>query len=179
MKEKTLTECLENHFSEASAIYANWRMFGTGKVELLPNDFLLTRLKACAFKHHPRNLVGKSIVRPERVNIDQIWYEHYMPLLQGGYFNGDGEEMNYDGTTYLDVPKHADKFLRINHYSHRDETFFFNSRLAKAKAGIYGELELLLEHYDAFSMIRDTYLIRFIQKNYPEMYEKFWTVSNP
>lgn len=176
MKEKTMTECLEKHFSCASAIYANWRMFGTGGLYLEPGQPLLNHLIACAFKNHPRNLVGKSLVRPDRTDIDQIWYEHYMPLLPGGtgYYNGNGEDMHYDGTTLLSVERHCDKYVRINHYNLRDENFYQNTRLYRAKNGIYGDLTLLEEHHESFSLIRDLAVINFLKKNHPDAYERFW-----
>ncbi|HSW73511.1 MAG TPA: glycosyltransferase family 92 protein [Chlamydiales bacterium] len=176
MKEKTMPECLEKHFSKASAIYANWRMFGTGGIYIDPYQPIISKLTSCSFKHHPRNLVGKTILRPERTDIDKIWYEHYMPLLPDvpGYFDGNGEDLHYDGTTLLDVPKHCDKYLRINHYNLRDENFYQNIRLPRAKSGVYGDPVLFEEHHESFSLIKDQALINFIKKNYPEMYESFW-----
>ena len=176
MKEATVTECLEKHFSAASAVYASWRMFGTGNVFLEPNEFYLTKLTACSFKSHPRNAVGKTIVRPEWVDIENAWYVHYYPLFPGssGYLNGNGEEMNFDGTTLLSVTQICDKFLRINHYNLRDENFFHNRRLALAIAGISGNADIYREHYELFSLIKDMSIVNLIKNKYPEMYEKFW-----
>ncbi|OGN64298.1 MAG: hypothetical protein A3E80_05570 [Chlamydiae bacterium RIFCSPHIGHO2_12_FULL_49_9] len=178
-KEATVVECLEKHFQQASAIYASWRMFGTGKVCLSPGEFFLTKLVACAFRNHPCNSIGKSLVRPDRVDIDNIWYEHYMPLYPGGsgYFDGNGEDMGYDGVSLLSVDRHCDKYLRLNHYNLRDENFFKNSRIRKAEAGIYGNLKLLWEHYESFSLIRDLAMVNFLKNKHPDMYEKFW--KNP
>lgn len=176
MKEKTVVDCLQKHYSEADAIYASWRMFGTGGIYLNPGEPILTKLVASSFKYHPRNAVGKSLLRPDKVDIERIWYEHYMPLLPGnrGYYNGNGENMDFDGTTFLTVPFHCDKYLRINHYNLRDENFFQNVRMAKAEKGIYGEPKLFKEHHEAFSMIKDYAIVQLIQKKHPQMYEAFW-----
>lgn len=173
-KDKTITECLTNHFSEASGVYANWRHFGTGGITVPQNEPFLFRLTACSLKNHSRNCVGKSIVRPEQVRLTDLWYPHHFPLRSGAkYLNGDGQAMYFEGTDLKTDGKTHDKFIRINHYALRDENFYRTSRLAKANQGI-GEKHFLLEHYEAFSLIRDRAILDFIKNKHPATYEKIW-----
>lgn len=180
MKEATVTECLEKYFQQAPAVYVNWRCFGTGDVSIPPGHPILFDLTASSLKDHSRNTIGKSIVRPEFVDIDRIWYIHYCPLIEGSlYVNGDGENMapfeglrlDSDGFTHT-------KFIRINHYVMRDKNYFENVRLARAREGYngyrIGDIDRLLEHNRDFSLIKNYDLIKFVKKYHPEMYEKFW-----
>lgn len=177
MRNKTITDCLRKHFSAAAAVYINWRNFGTGGVRVAAGEPFLGKLFACSFRGHPKNCSGKSIVRPACVRTDDIWYPHHFPLQVSGcdYVNGDKECLPCDGNDLKTDGKHHDKYLRINHYVLRDEDFYENVRLARAKKG-YGDggLPLLLEHHELFSKLQDKKLIEFIQKNYPEKYATIW-----
>jgi hypothetical protein len=173
-KEKTIPECLEKHFPRAVAVYVNWRNFGTGGVTIPQGDPILFRLTACSFKSHTRNWVGKSIVRPEYVLIDQIWYVHHFVLPPNTlYVNGDGEPMERVLNDLKTDGKSHYKYLCINHYALRDEKFFKDERLAKLDRG-FKDKTLLLECYEAFSLVRDYTIINFIRDKHPDMYEKFW-----
>ena len=55
----------------------------------------------------------------------------------------------------------------------RDEKFFHNVRLARAR-GIGIQESLVWEHYHAFNQEQDKAIINFIQEKHPEAYEKFW-----
>lgn len=118
------------------------------------------------------NNIGKSIVRPEAVDLEATWYPHYCGLLPGAYYvNGNRKQLSFDGL-YLKLDAgHYDKYIRINHYRLRDENFYLNSRLAKADKD---NKKLLLEQYVSFSAVRDFSLVAFIVKYYPEMYKTFW-----
>lgn len=164
MKDKNILECLENHFAQNEAIYVNWRNFGTGGVYVPQGDPILFQLTACSLVTHSDNNIGKSIVRPEYVDIDAIWYAHHFPMLSNAdYVNGDGKKMSFNGLDLLVDSTHHDQYIRINHYVLRDEWFFQNVRLAKAKQG-NGDLMLLLEHYFSFSLTQDLTIINFIQE---------------
>ncbi len=177
MRNRTVPECLKEHFSEARAVYVSWRNFGTGGVRVPANEPFLGKLFACSFRGHPKNCSGKSIVRPAYVQFEDIWYPHHFPLIDThkGYMNGDKEFMPCEGIDVKTDGKHHDKYLRINHYVLRDENFYENVRLVRAKQG-YGDggLPLLLEHHELFSKIEDKKLIEFIQKNHPDKYEAMW-----
>lgn len=179
MEDKNIPECLTNHFSEASGVYMNWLNFGTGGVFLPLDEPVLFHLTASAERAHPRNGIGKSVVRPDRTNIPGVWYPHHFPLLPGErYLNGDGEPMSFRDLELMIDGKHHDKYIRINHYTYKDENFFRNVRLKRAKQWRISQDEVWDLH-EKYSKDRDFTIINFIQDNYPEMYEKFWKAHNP
>ncbi|MBS0626608.1 MAG: glycosyltransferase family 92 protein [Verrucomicrobia bacterium] len=162
MKEKTLTKCLENHFSNAGAVYVSWRIFGTSGVTLQKNESMLRQLTACSKKNHPINCVGKSIVRPECVIIDKIWHVHHFPIKSGcKYVNGRKDKIEVTGETDLSVSFHYDKYLRINHYFFRDESYYLNKKIPrKLNRGI--EIEELTSLYDYCHKTEDHTIIKLL-----------------
>jgi hypothetical protein len=172
-EEATVTECLSKHFSDASAVYINWFHFGTNLVHLNPGDSLLLNLTACGDKAHPTNCIGKSIVRPEQTQEHLLWNPHHAVLQEDArYFNGDAEPIEPLGLDLkLDGMAH-NHYLRLNHYTMRDENYFHFVKMPIAK--ILGNENLALEHYFAFNLYRDTSIIQFIRAKHPDMWEKFW-----
>ncbi len=177
MKGSSLPDCLDKYFPNAQAVYANWRCFGTGGTYLTKGQPILFDLVACSLQNHSRNCVGKSIVRPEFANVpekDMFWNPHFCLLKEGAkYFNGDGQEMPPIEGWDLKTDGYAHtKFIRINHYVMRDENYFQNVRLERARKGYNGykivDEKLLLEHNHDFSLIKDYSLVNFVKKNYPE-----------
>jgi hypothetical protein len=173
MQDRNIPECLENHFAGVSAIYVNWHNFGTGGVYIPQGEPILFKLTACSLLTHSDNNIGKSIVRPEYVNLNAVWYPHHFSLVPNAYYvNGDREIMPFSGYDLPTDGKHHGQFIRINHYVLRDENFYRNVRLVSADRGISNK-NALLEHYDSFSMAQEYCIINFIKNNYPE-YQKFW-----
>lgn len=173
-KDKNVTDCLKNHFSEAAAIYVNWRNFGTGGVFVPSGEPFLFRLVACSFKNHPRNHVGKSIVRPEAVEVEAIWYPHHVPLKNGCcYMHGDQGRMQSQGRDLLPDSQHHNKYLQINHYFLRDENYYKTVKVPRASLW-YGDMQLLQEHYESFSKVTDKTLVNMLKKHHKEACQKIW-----
>lgn len=168
---RSIVGCLKKHFSDQNAIYVNWRNFGTNHVNLSEGESMLSRLVSCSEKLHPRNCVGKTIVRPEAADPTKMWSPHFCPLKEGfEYVNGEGgKTLVLDGTDLKTDGKNHEGFIRINHYALRDEKYFHNYRLPRdSNPG------LMHEHYEAFNLHKDYQILKFIRKNYPQMYEKYW-----
>jgi hypothetical protein len=175
MQDKTVVDCLNNHYSDCSSVYVSWRNFGTSNVYLSPGDPILFRLNRCSLRAHSRNTSGKSIVRPHQVIIDKCWSPHFLVMHPTAvYMNGNRNQLYLEGSELKLDGKHCDKYIRINHYAMRDENFYQNVRLPKAISKEYGELHLLLEHYMSFNASRDNAMINFIKKHHPEMCINFW-----
>jgi len=173
-EEKTVPECLAKNFAHASGVYVNWHHFGTGGINLQPGESLLMRLTSCSNKYHSNNSIGKSIVRPECTRPDELWNIHHFPLNSHAYYyNGDAQYLIPTGLELgLDGKVH-NKFIRLNHYTMRDEKFFHNTRLVRAR-GIGIEEKLVWEHYHAFNQEHDKTIINFIRDKHPEKYETYW-----
>jgi len=174
MQNRSVPECLNSYFSHASAIYVNWRNFGTGGVYLPQGEPILFHLTAASKVRHSFNKIGKSIVRPEAVDLVSTWYPHYCGLLPGAhYVNGNRQQLSFDGWILNLDNKHHEKYIRINHYRLRDENFYQNYRLARVNQGLDNKKELLEQHA-SFSAVQDFSLVQFIKKYHPEMYIIFW-----
>jgi hypothetical protein len=171
MKEQTVTECLQKHFSHAKAVYVNWRNFGTSGVTIPTSEPILFQLTDCSLKGHSDNSVGKSILRPACVLLSGQYYPHHFFLLNNDpYADGEGNPMYFQGTILPTDGRHKDCFLRINHYVLRDESCYKTKRLARATGA---DREMLLEHYKSFSLMRDFAITRLIRKHQVE-FEKIW-----
>ncbi len=175
-KDKTVPECLKNHFSGAQAVFASWLNFGTSGVYIPKGDPIICELTACAMKSHPKNGNGKSIWRPEEVDLDSIHWVHWARLKPGAeYRNGDGTPVIMEGEGANWDWDYHDKYIRINHYFLRDENFFQGKRLALAQkgAGAYSE-KVLWEFYDLLSRQKDRTMKNFVKTQHPDKYKEFW-----
>jgi len=151
MTHKKVSTLLKKEFAWYKAIYANWRMFGTGGVTC-PDHKILKRLTLCAKVENVWNQTGKSIVRPEYVIgcIDP----HYCILKEGiVYRGGDGEELHSG---------HNAKYIRINHYTFRDETFLHGVKKARSEAWNQPFQDLLDKNAE-FSDVRDTKILKLLK----------------
>ncbi len=175
-KNKTVPECLNAYFSEVSAVFVSWRSFGTNGIYIPKGEPILTRLTASARKEHDKNRNGKSIWRPEEVDVDSVWWVHWAQLnSKGKYVNGNGDDMILDG------PKAGwrwgvyDEYICLNHYFFRDESFFRERRLPFAEKG-WSEYSAgtLWQYHKEFSECQDFSMKNFIQREHPEIYDKYW-----
>lgn len=171
VKDGSIPECLNKRFPNAAAVYANWRNFGTSRINLAPGASMLVNLTSCTNRFHSRNCVGKSIMRPEQMEIGEIWSPHFCKLKPGAtYYDGDGEtSVCCDGGDLKTDGRSHYKYIRINHYAHRDERYFREVRLPRD-----AEQHLMLEHWEAYNEEKDRTILRFIKKYYPHMYVKYW-----
>lgn len=129
-------------FEEYPAIVANWVLFGTSGVKILdPNKLMIEQLGRRAELTHKANAYIKTIVKPEAIDLDQNgrWNAHFVPL-KGGLtaVNSSGKKVK----TWKDLSFPQD-VIRINHYSFRDESFFFRTKLNRPNVDILRRRYLL------------------------------------
>ena len=174
MRNKTIPECLRRDFPDADAVYVNWRNFGTSHVTLAQNESTIFTLTECSLKSHSDNGIGKSIVRPDKVRIKDIWYPHHFPLIPGSrYVDGKNEPLLTSGDDLILDGVHHDAFIRINHYVLRDDAYFTNVRMANPNAS---QRDRYKEHYSSFSLDKDTKIIRFLSRHSEEC-KRIWGVD--
>ena len=175
-KEKTITQCLEKHFSQAGAVFVSWLNFGTSGVYVPEGEPILDQLTKCSMRSYQKNGNGKSIWRPEKVDLDSIHWVHWANLTPGStYVNGDGNVIVLEGEgANWDWALH-DKHIRINHYFLRDENFFQKNRigLTREGKGAYRE-ETLWEFYELLSRIKDFAILNFLKTHHSDKYKEFW-----
>lgn len=173
MKDQTIQACLEKRFVGTSGVYVNWRNFGTSHLTIPRGTLFLFQLTSCSLPFHTDNYVGKSIVQPDKVRLEDVYYPHHFPLKGGfQYVNGDNIPMPFRGNDLLTDGLHHGNYLRINHYVLRDESDFQNYRLPRAVRE--EDRNILMEHYQSFNLIKDQAICKFIRNNYPEKYQEIW-----
>ncbi len=177
MAEKDIPTCLNTHFYFASEVYVNWRMFGTNHVTIPIGSPIMTSLTACSSPSFEENCVGKSIVRPEHVRVDNIWYPHHFPLVNGAgvydsrrrqlYFNERDDLVKENG--------YFDHYLRINHYYTRDESYYKKYRLPKSEKGNWEMPLWKLQHfYRSLNVMQDRTILNYIWNYHRDKYIEFW-----
>lgn len=173
--DDTVPACLEQRFAHAHGVYANWRMFGTSGVTVPLGSALLGKLTACSARENRDNHNGKSLVRPDRVDLDDVWYPHHFPLVVGStYADGSGGELPHRINPINMLPDlvpvaHRDRYIRINHYNLRDEGFYLRNRVPRAQAGSLPDknLKQLMEHHRSFGIATDRRIIEFLSRRFP------------
>ena len=159
MRDTTIPRCLKNHFSKAGAVYVNWRNFGTSHVTLAKNESTIFTLTKCSLADHPENGIGKSIVRPDKVRVEDLYYPHHCPLYPGSrYVSGSNKPIPFCGNELGLSVKYCDTFIRINHYNLRDEAYFNSVRMTHPSADRRATYQ---EHYVSFAQSKDTKIIKF------------------
>ncbi|NDE63506.1 MAG: glycosyltransferase [Chlamydiae bacterium] len=182
-KNKKITSCLDQFFSSAAGVYICWLNFGTGGVYLNPKNPILTNLTSCSRIHHPKNSSGKSIVKVDEVEVDQLSSPHFLKLKKGSqYYNGSGLPLDFKNDELQINSTHTSDYIQINHYGMRDENYFLNVRLPRTKPQPLGEYQLelhvLLEQYKNFNLEKNYQIIKFIKNNYPSRYKEFWSKTS-
>ena len=175
-KNKTVPECLNMYFSEVSAVFVSWRSFGTNGMYIPKGDPLLCHLTACARNDHLKNTNGKSIWRPEEIDVDSVWWVHWAQLnSKGRYVNDNGEDMILDGAKVGWKWKPCNEYICLNHYFFRDEGFFRERRLPIAEKNWSDySVGTLWQYYREFGECQDLSMRDFIQIEHPDMYNKYW-----
>jgi hypothetical protein len=151
MTHKKITSLFKKEFAYFKAIYAHWLMFGTGGVTC-PTKKILWCLTKCAAQGNPWNSIGKSIVRPEYV---ETCVDPHFCILKPDvlYRGGDGKELHSG---------HNAKYLRINHYTFRDELFLHTIKKERAEAWGQDFGDLLDKNKD-FSLLTDTKILKLLK----------------
>lgn len=145
-------------FEDYSGVCANWQMFGTSGVEVIPRDRLMIEmLTKRAAKNHPDHIHIKSIVKPELVRTCEN--PHFV-FYTTGYSVTAGEHTPFIGPFAPSI--NTDK-IQINHYWLRDQEYLKEtkySRLHNVNPAV--TLEFLKARDDELCEENDTSIFRFI-----------------
>lgn len=111
-EDNSINEYIARVGSKASAIMLNWLVFGSSGHTFADSRLVIERFTRCAMPNHGKNLIGKSIVRPQDVKEVGV---HSVVLKHGCYVNASGHpltlEPHFPKTLVVDH-----KVAQLNHY---------------------------------------------------------------
>lgn len=113
-------------YGDCVGIGINWQMFGTSRIEKIPdNKLLIETLIYCAPTNYTSNIHVKSIVKPQYV---VSFTDPHAPTYTPGNFQVNTDKVPFSGpfSPYVKVDK-----LRINHYWTRDEYYLRNNKIVR------------------------------------------------
>ncbi len=152
-----LLSFLEEYESEAGVLI-NWQNFGTSGIWDIPPDKLMIEvLTKKAKEKSSYNYPVKSIVRPERVNIEgTCWCPHTWDYFSGyGWILPNHKKWRFGE---IDVSK-----ARINHYVHRSERNFYEVKVASKERmeGKKLKKDYIRDWKKSCNQVEDTEILRF------------------
>lgn len=135
VKDKTIPNFLKS-YENCPAVAISWQTFGTSHIKNLRTDKLMIEQLVYRTKRtHPYNFFVKSIVQVDFIDTGaklEDWNSHMLPLLDGAKtINVNRYPLRMHFLMDYSVP--VDR-IRINHYTFRDENFFYTTKLARADA---------------------------------------------
>lgn len=141
----SLSNYLKNYEDDKiGAVAANWLMFGTSYVEVIPqNKLMIEVLKKRAKLDWKENRHVKCVVRPERV---AMMPSQHHPKLLPGFTQVDASKKVFNGpfnTPVQDVDK-----LRIHHYYPKDEINVSVKVARRARLGLWADWKLYENVYN-------------------------------
>ena len=120
-------ECLEG-YEDHSALAVNWTIFGSGGHIKRPPSQINDLLRRSETNWHPNRFV-KSIVKPDRVRMDEQHHTHYFPTRDGETVNE-----NHDPVRWISHDIATEK-IRINHYVVRSLQDFWEVKVPRPRLG--------------------------------------------
>ena len=128
VKDKTLPKFL-SRYEKYGAVAANWRIFGTSKIQKLnPKKLMIEQLTHRAPIKFNGNTFVKSIVQVNYVDLHRDFGVHTLPLLDGHItVNARGKRIIYPDCG--DTERLEE--IKIHHYALRDEEFLHNVKLKR------------------------------------------------
>ena len=141
-----------NDYEAYGGVFINWVFYGTSGIQRIPEGTWITTclLKRAKLTDGGHRLV-KSIVRPERVDLEKSSFPHTCEYLPPFYHvNPDKQEPIKGKPKDLCIDR-----IRINHYWSRDIDFLYQHKFPR-NARWYGE-QIALEKINAEAKMNDAY----------------------
>lgn len=151
-EEESVPDVLARH-AGCAAVHVRWEPFGTSHLASLdPALPMLAQLRLKWRFRAGHEMLGKSIVRPERVTKANI---HHCELAQG--------EVEHDCNPQM---ARATAELKLYHYWSRDERFLWEVKLPRTAAIKDWDLERIGKQYfhDLFNEEHDTVMPRYLDR---------------
>lgn len=161
VKEDNLPVLLSKYDQYAS-VSVNWKIFGSNKIDRIPDDKLL--IETLLFAGEYEDVHVKTIVKPRYV--DKFTNPHFAELKLG--YGQVTENFEYFYGPFL--PKESRNIVRINHYWARDYDFFESTKLARVHVVSEGlidqekkeKIDFLIQTEEKNSVKYDDSILRFV-----------------
>jgi hypothetical protein len=154
-----------SQYEDCAGIGVNWQLFGTSRVEKVPEDRLLIEMLQYRLPSEaPANHLIKSVVRPEFVSGCES--SHCVKYLDGwGHVNTDRVRFEGKSSPYVQVDA-----VRINHYQVRDEHYLRTQKLPRVlKWWSLQPAEKWEALYNSYNEVQDGSMERFVPRIYSRL----------
>ncbi len=157
VKEYSLKHLLRK-YHEHDGLKVCWVLFGTSHLKTLNTQkLLIEQLLLRAPLGLARNKLVKSIVKPESLDINEPDWGPHTPIFKKGYYAVD-ENKKYVGRG--SVEQHTSKYIRINHYWMRSQSYFLRrKRNSTNRLGMLSKRSL--DSYKMYNAEEDTLILRY------------------
>ncbi len=122
IKHYNLREFLKE-YEEFGAVCANWVMFGTSNIDLIPGNQLMIEVLTMSCSSVNEHI--KSIIQPDKVKTFAI---HHVKEFYPPYFQVTADKIKFEGPF---MPSGNVKKLQINHYWTRDNKFLYEIKIPR------------------------------------------------
>jgi Glycosyltransferase family 92 len=165
IKDKNIPDFLKDYESYGG-VFINWVLYGTSGIQRIPKDKWMVSclLNRAELTHYAHNLV-KSIVRPERVDLQKSSFPHTCSYISP-YFHVNPDKKKPIKGKPKDVCINR---IRINHYWSRDLEYLMEHKFPR-NARWYGE-KRALEKVNAEAKMNEIFdpIILEVINRFPQM----------
>lgn len=159
-----LREILQE-YEEFAGLHINWQIYGTSDVDEIPEDqTMIGTLLRKAEESYRENRYIKTISQPKY--IEQIKDAHF-PIYLPGFeaITENGQSRNWQQTSRVSIEK-----IRINHYTNRDEKFYWSQKLPRNRR-LYPRISPTLAPNQKYNREYDPIMLRFVPELERRLFE--------
>jgi len=163
--DKDLPTFLKN-YEDFGAVCIHWQIYGTSNIEKVPEGkTMIGTLLKKANTYNKINASTKSIVRPTRVRFCPD--PHYCKYKKN-YLQVDEAKYPFKGSAspYVRVNR-----IRLNHYIHRDEEFYFSEKQRRYRVRSENPMLNIKPPNASFSNVEDPIMLRYVPELEKRLFE--------
>ncbi len=146
-------------YEEFGGIGINWQLYGTSNIYRIPsNQPLIETLTYKAPEKHPLNCFVKTIFQPKKIT--KVKKPHHCKYKKGFFHVTENKEPFPENKSLTETVS-IDK-IRINHYTYRDEEFFYTEKRRRVQEWFPDDPPLPLNQ--DYNSVEDPILVPIAQK---------------
>ncbi len=127
VKDHNLRSFLDD-FDDFGGVWIGWVFYGTSGIKRIPeNTWMVEQLLYRTDLSYHLNKIGKSIVRPERVDEERSFFPHTCGYI-GDYYHVNAEKKRLKKSVVRDT---CHERIRLHHYWARDLDFLHQHKLPR------------------------------------------------